>query len=89
MESVPLKKVIVVMEKFDDTVEIQIKDKGSGIDAKLLDKIFDPFFTTKPKGTGLGLAITHKIIQLHKGGIQVSSHPGLGTEFKISFPLKM
>ncbi len=89
MESLPMKQLSVLMEKFEDTVEIKIKDKGSGIDAKILDKVFDPFFTTKPKGTGLGLAVTHKIIQLHKGGIQVSSHVGLGTEFKISFPLKM
>jgi signal transduction histidine kinase len=53
-------------------------------------RIFEPFFTTKDVGvgTGLGLAISFGIIEQHKGKIEVNSHPGKGTEFVITLPVK-
>ena len=59
-----------------------------GISMENINKIRDPFFTTKPvgKGTGLGLAITYKIIEEHKGYIQVMSEIGKGTTFTITLP---
>lgn len=72
-----------------DKVFVLIKDNGSGIDKKNLDKIFDPFYTTKKigQGTGLGLSITYGIIEKHGGQIKVNSVLGKGTEFKIELPL--
>jgi len=69
--------------------EVSIKDNGIGIDMENLDKIFDPFFTTKEpgSGTGLGLSISHRIIKQFDGNITVSSNPGEGTEFIITFPV--
>ena len=69
--------------------EVSIKDNGSGIDSENLDKIFDPFFTTKEpgSGTGLGLSISHRIIKQFDGNITVSSTPGEGTEFILTFPV--
>lgn len=66
---------------------VDIIDNGEGISKDNLNKISDPFFTTKPvgQGTGLGLAITYKIIEDHGGKIRVSSKPGKGTKFAISF----
>ncbi|MEQ9008599.1 MAG: ATP-binding protein [Ekhidna sp.] len=71
-------------------IYVEIADNGIGITKENLKKISDPFFTTKPvgKGTGLGLSITYKIIEEHKGIIKVSSKPGKGSKFVISFSEK-
>jgi PAS domain S-box-containing protein len=67
-------------------IEISISDTGMGISGDRMDRIFLPFFTTKEKGTGLGLAIVHKIVLSHNGRIEVDSHEGLGTTFRLYFP---
>ncbi|MCB0139350.1 MAG: hypothetical protein KDE50_05515, partial [Caldilineaceae bacterium] len=67
-------------------VVVTVKDNGSGMDADTLSKIFDPFFTTKFTGRGLGLASVLGIIRSHKGGIEIQSTPGVGTQFKIFIP---
>lgn len=66
---------------------LEIMDQGKGIAKKDLKKIFNPFFTTKKGGTGLGLSITQKIIEAHKGRIEVESKTGKGTLFRIILPL--
>ena len=71
-----------------NSINIEIKDTGSGIKTEDLNKIFDPYFTTKVKGTGLGLAIVHKIIEAHKGQVKVRSVSGQGTAFTIVMPAK-
>lgn len=68
-------------------IEIAISDTGVGIPADAIEKIFDPFFTTKDSGTGLGLAVVHRIIEGHKGKIEVKSKEGEGTSFKITLPM--
>ena len=67
-------------------IEIQISDKGPGIDKDSLAHIFDPYYTTKPNGTGLGLAIVHNIIEAHHGVIMVRSNNEEGTCFTIKLP---
>ena len=67
-------------------VQIDIGDAGAGIPADVLDKIFAPFFTTKARGTGLGLAVVRKVIDRHKGRIDVESQVGVGTTFKLFLP---
>jgi len=63
-------------------------DNGIGIPEENIKRIFDPFFTTKDvgEGTGLGLSIAYKIIEKHKGEIDVSSKVGKGTTFTIKLP---
>jgi signal transduction histidine kinase len=72
-----------------DSVEIRIRDNGTGISPEVKEKMFNPFFTTKPagEGTGLGLSISHDIIvKQHGGSIEVDTKPGEFTEFRIVLP---
>jgi signal transduction histidine kinase len=72
-----------------DTVEIRIRDNGTGIPPEVKDRMFNPFFTTKPagEGTGLGLSMSHDIIvKQHGGTIDVDTEPGHFTEFRIVLP---
>jgi signal transduction histidine kinase len=76
----------VATEPRDDLVLVRFQDTGVGIPAEHLARIFNPFFTTRQEGTGLGLAITHRIVQGHSGRIDVTSRPGAGTTFTLTFP---
>jgi len=66
---------------------VKIGDNGHGISEDFLSRIFYPFFTTKEKGSGIGLAIAQKIIDSHRGSIDVESEVGKGTTFIIKLPL--
>lgn len=73
-----------------DNVYIEISDTGKGIPPEVLHRIFEPFFTTKQeKGTGLGLSISYKIIESHKGRIDVESEKGRGTKFTVVLPVSI
>ncbi len=68
-------------------IRISIKDSGRGIRREIIDKIFYPFFTTKDGGSGLGLSFTKKVVDAHKGFIDVESELGQGTIFIIQIPI--
>jgi signal transduction histidine kinase len=68
-------------------VEVIVADEGIGIPASVRAKIFDPFFTTKPHGLGLGLAVCHRIIEEHRGAIQIDSAEGRGTVVTCFLPI--
>ena len=69
-------------------IEICVRDNGTGIPQKVLDKIFQPFFTTKPtgQGTGLGLSISYDIVKAHGGELKVETKEGEGTSFIMVLP---
>ena len=76
----------------DDEVVVRIRDNGPGIAPEYLPRIFEPFFSTKGegRGTGLGLSIVRKIVQAHRGTIEVTtSHVEgqSGTTFELRFPV--
>ncbi len=67
--------------------EIQVRDNGPGIPEDRLRWIFEPFRTTKgTRGTGLGLAVTRRIVEDHRGRIEVESSEHAGTVFRIILP---
>jgi two-component system, NtrC family, nitrogen regulation sensor histidine kinase GlnL len=67
--------------------EIQVIDDGQGIPKSVRARLFTPFFTTKDKGLGLGLALCHRIVEEHRGAIQVASEAGKGTTVSCFLPI--
>ncbi len=74
--------------RLGDSVWVSIADTGVGIPRDQLKRLFEPFFTTKKTGTGLGLMIVYRILREHGGHIDVESHPGKGTTFRLWLPLR-
>jgi signal transduction histidine kinase len=75
------------------TVDLTVRDTGSGIPSDVLPRIFDRYFTTKAGpdasgkgGTGVGLATCREIIEAHQGKIRVESTVGVGTAFTVKLP---
>jgi two-component system nitrogen regulation sensor histidine kinase GlnL len=68
-------------------VEVQVLDEGPGIPDADRARLFTPFFTTKDRGLGLGLALCHRILEEHRGAIQVSGAPGQGTAVSCFLPI--
>lgn len=71
-------------------VVIEVTDTGTGIPPEHLARVTEPFFTTKEegKGTGLGLAICRRIIQQHRGTLEIESKVGEGTTIRITLPIR-
>jgi two-component system, NtrC family, sensor kinase len=81
--------IIVATRKTDHSIEVRVKDNGSGIPEAIKGKIFQPFFTTKPtgEGTGLGLSLSYEVIKAHGGELKMASEEGVFTEFTIVIPV--
>jgi two-component system phosphate regulon sensor histidine kinase PhoR len=86
-------KITVSTREKGSEVFLSVKDNGKGIERKYQNKIFKKFYRVPNgeqvavRGFGLGLAFVKKIVQAHRGRIQVKSMPGAGSEFSISLPV--
>lgn len=79
----------VSTRNLDNAVEVRVRDNGTGVPARTVERIFDPFFTTKPagEGTGLGLSLSYEtVVQQHHGRLDVNTKEGEFTEFIITLP---
>jgi signal transduction histidine kinase len=87
------KTITLTLTKKGKQAILTIQDTGIGMDEDELKHLFEKFYRVKNsetkgiKGTGLGLAIAKKIIENHRGTVQVMSAKGIGTTFTITFPL--
>ncbi len=92
LEKVPQGRVRVSVEQEASGPRAEailvVEDNGKGIKRENLDKVFIPFFTTSPSGTGLGLSISQKIIEAHRGRIEVASEEGRFTRFVVTLPIE-
>jgi signal transduction histidine kinase/CheY-like chemotaxis protein len=66
---------------------LEVTDSGCGMDEETKKRIFEPFYTTKFTGRGLGMSAIQGIIKAHKGIMHLTSTPGIGTTFKVCFPV--
>jgi two-component system, NtrC family, nitrogen regulation sensor histidine kinase NtrY len=69
----------------NQTVTIEVKDNGDGIEPEALENIFIPFYTTKKTGSGIGLSLSRQILQHHGGQLLAQSVVGQGTVFSLVF----
>ncbi len=65
---------------------VEIEDSGPGVPPELREQIFNPFVTSKKTGVGLGLSIVAKIVDDHRGTIQLKSGAGQGARFQVFLP---
>jgi len=67
-------------------VWVSLTDTGGGVPQEQIKRIFEPYYTTKEKGSGLGLMIVQRIVGDHDGRLELVSHGGKGTTFRIWLP---
>jgi PAS domain S-box-containing protein len=90
IQAMPNGGVLKVFSETDPAlamIKITFRDNGIGMDEKTTKNLFNPFFTTKDKGVGLGMALTHKIIEDHRGTIEVMSEQSRGSTFIVRLPV--
>ena len=84
-------KVYIALSQNSSNLTLTITDNGIGIDKKDIEKITTPFYrgnnARKIKGSGSGLSLSSKIINLHKGTLEVKSSSEIGTEVRVNLPL--
>ncbi len=87
IQATPPGKVVSISTRMKGAkLLVDITDCGCGIPVEKRDKIFVPFASTKKEGTGLGLSISKKIVEAHRGSIQVLDNEGEGVTFRLNFP---
>ena len=78
---------VKTMRQGGEMVQVEVCDRGKGIDEEDLKKAFEPFFTTKPEGMGMGLAISRSIIQAHGGRLWATVNDVQGCTFHFTLPI--
>jgi len=69
-----------------DSVILEVRDTGTGMDDETRKRLFEPFYTTKATGQGLGTSIIFGIVSRHNGEVTVDSAPGEGATFRVMLP---
>jgi PAS domain S-box-containing protein len=72
----------------NDSIQVRVKDNGPGLEKDQQQKVLTPFYTTKADGMGMGLSISRSLIEAHDGTLHFNSHPGKGTTFYFTIPIR-
>jgi PAS domain S-box-containing protein len=70
-----------------DTVSVEVRDSGTGLDPEHAPHLFEPFYTTKAEGLGIGLSISRSILEAHGGRLSAAANAPHGTVFSFSLPV--
>jgi signal transduction histidine kinase len=83
-------KIAFEVKKTDNDGEIiiTVSDNGCGITTDVKHSVFEPFFSTQPSGIGLGLPIVKRIVEDHRGSVEIDSEEGAGTKVRLVFRAK-
>jgi signal transduction histidine kinase len=88
-KSAPGRALTLQVSREGEDAVIRVCDQGPGVPADLREKIFDLYFSTRPEGSGIGLALTARVMQLHKGAVELESSTSEGSTFMLRFPLAL
>ncbi|MEX2103860.1 MAG: ATP-binding protein, partial [Bacilli bacterium] len=77
---------VQVKKEEQNKIKVTISDQGCGIPPERIERLGEPFYRTDSKGTGRGLMVSYKVIENHKGEINIMSEEGKGTTVEISLP---
>lgn len=80
-------QIVLETGKWENAVFFAVTDQGKGIPPELLDKVFMPYFSTKQGGVGIGMAVVRRIVEAHRGKVQIQSRVGHGTRVIIQIPI--
>lgn len=79
--------IVVSLTVTDSTAHVMVEDNGPGFPAERRERLTEPYFTTHAKGTGLGLAIVAKIVEDHRGRLELGDSPLGGAKVVLNFSL--
>jgi two-component system sensor histidine kinase PilS (NtrC family) len=85
-EAAPGQPIVVEAAADAATARLQVRDRGPGIPAESRARLGEPFFSTKEGGTGLGLATVHRIVEEHRGTVEIECPADGGTVVTIRLP---
>jgi signal transduction histidine kinase len=86
-------QIVVELKRVSNNIELNFSDYGFGIETSERNKVFEKFYrvgneeTRRTKGTGLGLYIVKKVVNMHRGTIDIKSNNPTGTIFSIKLPI--
>ncbi|HAP10051.1 MAG: hypothetical protein CL533_18770 [Afipia sp.] len=78
---------VVTARLDDESIEIAVADRGSGLPDDIVEHLFEPFHTTKVDGMGLGLSICRSIVETHRGKLEYERNCGGGAIFRVTLPV--
>ncbi|TFZ00682.1 PAS domain S-box protein [Ramlibacter henchirensis] len=85
----PATRELAIASSWDgaNTVTVEVRDSGPGVDPDRADRLFEPFYTSKADGIGMGLSISRSIIEAHGGWLSVTPNLPSGAVFRFSLPV--